>query len=464
MKNSLTDTIAAVSTPIGGGGIGIVRMSGKRALEIADRIFASKDGILTSKRDTYTVHYGRVVDGENNFVDEALLSVMRSPKSYTKEDIVEINCHGGISAVKKALELILSLGARLAEPGEFTKRAFLNGRIDLAQAEAVCDIVNAKTESALKIATAQLEGALSGDINAIRDEVIDIAGRIEAAIDFPEEDIDIIKGERLMQRTKDALEALKALIDSSDRGMIMREGVLAVICGRPNVGKSSLMNLLLKRDRVIVTPLPGTTRDVVEETINLRGVPVRVMDSAGIGSSSDIIQKESNRKAKRSLDIADIVIFVLDGSAPLEKEDIEISALLKKKKKNTIPVINKADLPQKLLREDASSVLEADSALKVSAKDKTGIDDLEGAISDRMWAGRHLQGEGSVVANARHREALEAAYNNLNTALNSLKDSQGADIASVDIKEAIYHLGLITGKSVSDDILDRIFENFCIGK
>ncbi|MDP2929291.1 MAG: tRNA modification GTPase, partial [Candidatus Omnitrophota bacterium] len=321
---NVDDTITAPATPAGEGPIGIIRISGAKALEIADKIFVSKDGKKPSKFDTYTIHYGHIVaprtnneqrilrqssgfvpgkvEGRttnNEIIDEVLLTVMRAPKSYTKEDIVEINCHGGIQAVKKVFDIVIKCGARIAQPGEFTKRAFLNGRIDLAQAEAVLDVIRAKTEGSLKAAIGQLEGSLSKDVAGILETLIDAASHIEASIDFPDEELDIIREGALTVKINGVLDKMKNLIDSFSEGVVLREGVLAVICGKPNVGKSSLMNLLLKRDRVIVAPIPGTTRDAVEETISLSGVPIRLVDTAGIGEVKDILYKESSDRSKR---------------------------------------------------------------------------------------------------------------------------------------------------------------------
>ncbi|MFA4980977.1 MAG: tRNA uridine-5-carboxymethylaminomethyl(34) synthesis GTPase MnmE [Candidatus Omnitrophota bacterium] len=461
-NNSPDDTIAALSTPIGEGGISIARLSGPKALMIADAVFASKDKDKPSKFKTYTVHYGHIVDEKNRVVDEVLLTVMKAPKSYTKEDVVEINCHGGIQAAKRALELILERGARLAEPGEFTKRAFLNGRLDLAQAEAVLDVIRSKTEGSLKVAMSQLDGGLSNKVNAILDSMIDAASQIEASIDFPEEDIEIIENSGLVKKVEGVIRGLQDLVRTYRSGAVLREGVLAIICGKPNVGKSSLMNLLLNRDRVIVSPIPGTTRDAVEEVINLKGVPVRLVDTAGIADAKDALDKEGVKRSKKYLDLADIVILVLDGSTAIGKEDLDIIKLALGKKK--IVVINKSDLPKKTDAKKAKKFFKDDKIVEISVGKRRNIGTLEKELLGAVWSGEYDQGESAVVANARHKELLDRALDNMLSVKKALAKRTPCELVAVDLKEALYHLGLIVGKSVSDDILDRIFEQFCIGK
>ena len=471
-EHSVDDTIAAPATPVGEGGIGIVRMSGARALEIADKIFVSKDGKRASDYETHTIHYGHIAAPQTNneqrttndeIIDEVLLTVMRAPKSYTKEDIVEINCHGGIQAVKKIFDLVIKCGARVAQPGEFTKRAFLNGRIDLAQAEAVLDVIRAKTEGSLKAAVGQLEGCLSIDISGMLDALVGIASHVEASIDFPDEELDIIKEEALENKIRDILDKMKNLIDSFSEGVVLREGVLAVICGKPNVGKSSLMNLLLKRDRVIVAPIPGTTRDAVEEMISLNGVPVKLVDTAGIGEVKDVLYKESSDRSRRYIERSDIILLILDASSPINEEDLHIIRLVEGKKK--IVIINKIDLsaypaPKKRL----TPLFKGDAVVEVSVEKKINIDLLERSILDIVWSGKFTQGEGSIVTNARHKELLDKAFNNMLSVSKAVKDAMHPELIAVDLKEAIFNLGLIVGRSASDDILDKIFENFCIGK
>ena len=466
-EESLEDTIAAVSTPVGEGGIGIVRMSGRNALEIADKIFVSKDGKKPSDYETYTVHYGQIKN-----IDEVLLTVMRSPKSYTKEDVVEINCHGGIQAVKRVFDLVIRCGSRVAQPGEFTKRAFLNGRIDLTQAEAVLDVIRAKTEGSLRAAMGQLEGSLSKDISGMLDLLVSIVSHVEASIDFPDEELDIIKEGDLEKKVSGILGKMKDLIDSFSDGVVLREGVLAVICGKPNVGKSSLMNLLLKRDRVIVAPIPGTTRDAVEEIISLNGVPMRLVDTAGIGEVKDALYKESSDRSRRYIERSDIVLLMLDASSPISEEDLHIIKLVENKKK--IVIINKIDLKEEGEKGDSALFLEESNSKKgaiplfpvveISVEKKINIDLLERSILEMVWSGKFTQGEGAMVTNARHKELLDKAFNNMLSVSKAIKEAMHPELIAVDLKEAIFNLGLIVGRSASDDILDKIFENFCIGK
>ena len=471
-RYNMEDTIAAVSTPIGEGGIGIVRLSGPDALRIADGIFVSKDGKSPSCFRTYTVHYGHVVEKVSKrpafanvrvsgTVDEVLLTVMRAPKSYTKEDIVEINCHGGIQAAKKVLDLVMKSGARVAEPGEFTKRAFLNGRIDLNQAEAVLDVIRAKTEASLRVAMNQLEGVLSAKINRIIDDIVNITSALEASIDFPEEELEIINKSRTVKRVKDIVGQLRELIESFGGGMVFREGVLAIICGKPNVGKSSLMNILLKRDRVIVSPIPGTTRDAVEETINLKGIPVRLVDTAGIVRTIDLLERESIQRSRKYLQLADIAIVVLDNSVKLDEEDLKVAKLVGDKKK--VVVINKSDLKKKLDMKRVKALFKNDRIIEISVQKKKNIELLEKAVSGIIWQGDFSQGEAALVSNIRHKELLDKSLENM---LSVKKALLGAlpELIAIDLKEAIYNLGLIVGRSISEDVLDRIFEQFCIGK
>lgn len=471
---NLDDTIVAVSTPIGEGGIGIVRLSGSGALEISDKIFKPSGSGKPSEFKTYTTHYGHIVNiskscanhqtptTDHNIIDEVILTVMRSPGSYTKEDIVEINCHGGLQAIKKVLELVLECGARLAEPGEFTKRAFLNGRIDLAQAEAVLDVIRAKTEGALRIAVGQLEGGLSKKVNDMREEILDILSHVEASIDFPEEDIEIIKEKNVVKKIDAALKGLQDLIETYKGGIVMREGVLMAICGKPNAGKSSLMNLLLKRDRVIVSPVPGTTRDAIEETINIRGIPIRIVDTAGIGRTKDLLGREGVRRSKKYLELADIVLLMLDASSEIQATDREIIKLIGNKKK--IIVVNKIDLKKKINIKDVRRLFKREMIVEISIKTKKNIKRLEKSVSDTVWKGKFNQAEGAIVSNARHKELLDRALENMLSVKKALKGGLSGELLTIDLKEAVFNLGLLIGKSVSDDILNRIFDQFCIGK
>lgn len=461
-RNSIDDTIAAISTPIGEGGISIVRLSGARSIGIADSIFTAKNGKAPSECASHTMSYGYIVQHDRKIVDEVLLTVMRAPKTYTREDIVEINCHGGIQAAKNVLGLVLKSGARMAEPGEFTKRAYLSGRLDLTQAEAVLDVIRSKTEGSLRVAMGQLGGEISRAVNALRDGIIDIASQVEAAIDFPEEDVEILKPIQLKKRLEDIVERMERLADSFGEGVVLREGVLAVICGKPNVGKSSLMNLLLKRDRVIVSPIPGTTRDSIEELINLKGIPVRIVDTAGIGKNRCRLEAEGIRRSKAYIEEADMALFMLDASSGFGREDEAILKALGGRKK--IVIINKTDRGRKLDVKKIRERFKGDRVIEISVTKKRNINLLEDAIAGMIWGGEFIQAESSVVSNARHKELLDKALVNMVSVKGLLEEGASPDIIAIDLKEAVVNLGLIVGKSVSDDILDRIFEQFCIGK
>ena len=462
MKYNLDDTIVAISTPIGEGGIGIVRLSGRNSLSIADKIFKSKDGNPPSRFKSYTTHYGHILSALKEIIDEVILTVMRSPKSYTKEDIVEINCHGGIVPLKNVLELILSSGARLAQPGEFTMRAFLNGRIDLAQAESVSDIIRSKTDTSLRAAMSQLEGGLSETVRGLRNDLINLTTHIEASIDFPEEDVEILSSCGLKEKIKEAVDRLKVLIDSADKGRILREGIRTVICGKPNVGKSSLMNSLLKEKRVIVSHLPGTTRDTIEEIINIDGIPLKIVDTAGIIESADLLTKEGVARSRFHIKTADLVLFLLDGSRSLCANDKIIMDEIKDKK--VIVVINKTDLPKRLEVSKIRETLHDKTIMEISVKDKRNLKELEDAISNMVWGGRVTADHTAVVTNARHKALLIESRRALKKVLHNLKENLYLELTALNMKEAIDSLGGITGETINDDILGRIFSNFCVGK
>ncbi|MFA5276732.1 MAG: tRNA uridine-5-carboxymethylaminomethyl(34) synthesis GTPase MnmE [Candidatus Omnitrophota bacterium] len=461
LKDNLTDTIAAISTPVGEGGIGIVRLSGKDALKIADKIFVSKDGKKPSTFVTYTVHYGWIVARqETGIIDEVLLTVMRSPRSFTKEDIVEINCHGGIIATRAVLERVLEGACRLAEPGEFTKRAFLNGRIDLAQAEAVLDVIRAKTDGALKLGLEQLKGGLSKEINKIRSYLLDALAALEADIDFPEEGSFSLETPKIYGKLKSAQNDCKKILENARRGQVFREGIHVVICGRPNVGKSSLLNALLKTERSIVTPVAGTTRDTVEEIIDIKGIPVRIVDTAGILEPRDLIEKKAVEHSKKHIAAADLVILMFDASKQLAKDDLNL--IKKLSRKNCIAVINKIDLNNKIKSEKITKIFRHTVAL--SAKKNKNIDLLEEAIADLIYRGEVFRAEYSMVSNLRHITALRHAQKLIAEALNSLDNKLPPEFISQDIKEAMSFIDDILGKTFTEDLLDKIFSDFCIGK
>jgi tRNA modification GTPase len=449
------DTIAAISTPPGEAGVGIVRLSGPGALEVAGRIFFSPKG---RKPRSHRVVYGFVRDPETGEqVDEVLLNFMRAPHSYTREDVVEINCHGGVFPMRRVLELTLRHGARLAGPGEFTKRAFLNGRLDLAQAEAVLDLIRAKTEASERIALEQLRGALSGRINSLRERVLGVCAHVEAYIDFPEEDIETGSMEEMKKLVREVMDEAASLSGSFDEGRIFREGVKTAIVGRPNVGKSSLLNALLLRDRAIVTEMPGTTRDVIEECLNIKGLPLVVMDTAGIREAHDMAEAEGVRRSLMAIEDADLVIVVLDGNVPLNDEDGGLIGRVKEK--NSIIAVNKSDLLPAL--EDLSGL--GLDAVRVSAKTGEGIDELKELVFGSCIKTPAALGDGVMVTNLRHKEALDASARFLGAALEAF-DTRPVEIISMELREALDRLGEIVGHVTTEDILDRIFSEFCIGK
>lgn len=454
------DTIAAVSTAAGEGGISIIRVSGDNALGIVSKIFKGKNHNSLDDMKTYTLRYGYIFDSENNIVDEVIVSYMKGPKSYTAEDTVEINCHGGIVAVNRVLELTICAGARLAEPGEFTKRAFLNGRIDLTQAEAVIDIIRSKTDLAMKSAMLQSEGHLSKVINGIRGKLIELIAHIEATVDYPEDDLEVITSVKVSDALKIVIDEIEDAIDKASQGKILREGINTVIVGKPNVGKSSLLNSLLMENRAIVTEIPGTTRDVIEEYINLDGIPIKIVDTAGIRETDDVVEKIGVRKSKEKIIEADLVILVLDGSRELTLEDKTIIEQIKDKR--TIVLLNKVDLKLKIQDNDINW-LESDYIINTSIISGTGINELKDAIKKLFFHGE-ISSDQMLITNIRHKEALINAKKSCIQACNALLDTCAIDLASIDIRSAWYSLGMITGDTIEEDILDTIFSKFCLGK
>ena len=459
INNDLSDTIAAVSTPVGVGGIGIVRISGKGALNIADKIFISPDGKKPSAFKTYTTHYGAIAR-QSKIIDEVILTVMRGPKSYTREDIVEINCHGGIVALREALELVLESGARLACPGEFTKRAFLNGRIDLTQAEAVLDIIRAKTDSALKLGVEQLKGSLSNEINKYRESLLGVLAQLEAGIDFPQEEVPREDPKAISENLAAVEKGLGKLIAGSRLARILREGIHVVICGKPNVGKSSLLNALLKEERSIVTPVAGTTRDAIEEIIDIKGIPVRIVDTAGILEPRDLVEKKAVARSRKHIASADLVIILFDASKRLSKEDTFLINKLKKKK--VIALVNKSDLKQKIERVRLAKIFR--SVIDISAKKMININLLENAIADLVYSGHIASREPLMAVSLRHTDIIRRAKIIIARARESLDNSLPPEFIAQDIKEALDYLDEISGKKFSEDLLDKIFSEFCIGK
>ena len=460
---ALDDVIAAISTPAGSGGIGIVRISGTGSIDVADRIFKGASDKKLAEKKSHTISYGHIVDPKTNeTADEVLVSIMKGPNSYTREDVVEINCHGGFTAVNKVLEICVNNGARHAEPGEFTKRAFLNGRIDLSQAEAVIDIINSKTDLSRQSAVYQLEGSLKNKMTALRDELLTTIATIEAAIDYPEHDIEEETYRILHNKTTGLIEKVDELLETADKGKIIREGISTVILGKPNVGKSSLLNALLREERAIVTDVPGTTRDTVEEFVNIGGVPVKIIDTAGIRDTDDTVEKIGVEKSRRIAEEADLLLMLADLSRPFDDEDKEILSLIKGRK--AIVILNKTDLPQVLDSKTAFEGIDEASIISISAKTGDGIDELTKRLEDMFFGGQLEINNSVVISNVRHKNALYAAKESLERAITTIEIRMPEDLVSIDLKQAYDHLGEITGDSIEEDLLDKIFSQFCLGK
>ena len=467
-----TDTIVAIATALSDSGIGIVRVTGDEAIQIVNRIFVNKNGkSCFCEYKTHTIHYGYIIDAfskEEDFhekiIDEVMVALMKAPNSYTKEDTVEINCHGGVLLLQKVLELIIKCGARMAEPGEFTKRAFLNGRIDLAKAEAVMDLIHSQNEFALKSSVEQLRGSVSEAVRNLREEIIYEIAFIESALDDPEHiSLDGYE-ERLQEKTTSILERVRKLIASADNGKMMKEGINTVIVGKPNAGKSSLLNHMVGEERAIVTDIAGTTRDVLQESIRLHGISLNMIDTAGIRSTEDIVEKIGVERAKEYAAKADLILYVVDSSVPLDDSDREIISVIQDKK--VIILLNKSDLETKVSEEELKDLFHnKDIALvRTSTKESTGMEEFEEIIKDMFFHGQIKANEEVVITNMRHKEALVEAEKSLQMVMDSLEMHMPEDFYSIDLMSAYTSLGTIIGEEVDEDLVNEIFTKFCMGK
>ncbi|KGM98569.1 tRNA uridine-5-carboxymethylaminomethyl(34) synthesis GTPase MnmE [Clostridium botulinum] len=455
------DTIAAIATNLGESGVSIIRVSGERALSIVSEIFIGKNDRKLDDIRTYSMRYGFIIDkvsGEK--LDEVIVSYMKGPRSFTAEDVVEINCHGGVVVTKRILEEAIKAGARFASPGEFTKRAFLNGRIDLSQAEAVIDLINAKTELSAKSALEQSEGKLSKEISHLRDKLLEIIANIEATVDYPEDDLEEITSERGKESVNKIITEIDKLLSSANEGKILREGLNTVIVGKPNVGKSSILNALLMETRAIVTDIPGTTRDVIEEYMSIEGIPIKIVDTAGIRETDDIVEKIGVEKSREKILNSDLTVLVLDSSRGLDAEDKEIIDFIKDKK--YIVLLNKIDLDTKLDKESLNK-LNSDYIIDISAKTGKGLDRFKEVIKELFFSGE-VTSKDVMITNTRHKEALIRAKNSLIAGKGALENTFAIDLASIDLRDAWKNLGEINGDTVEEDIIDKIFSKFCLGK
>jgi tRNA modification GTPase len=458
------DTIAAISTPMGEGAIAIVRLSGDEAFDIGEKVFRGMKGTSMKEFASHTIHYGHIIDPDTEqVVEEVMVSVMRGPKTFTREDIIEINCHGGLVSVNKVLQLVLKHGARLAEPGEFTKRAFLNGRIDLSQAEAVMDLIRAKTDRAMNVALNQMEGRLSKLIRKLRQEILETLAHVEVNIDYPEyDDVEEMTHGVLMEKSKHVRDEIDKLIQTSEQGKILREGLSTVIIGRPNVGKSSLLNSLVHENKAIVTDIPGTTRDVIEEYVNVRGVPLRLVDTAGIRETEDIVERIGVERSRQVLKEADLILLVLNYADELTHEDEQLFEAVKGM--DVIVIVNKTDLPQKIDLDRVRKLAKEHPLVTTALLEEEGIDELEEAISSLFFAGSLEAGDMTYVSNSRHIALLNQASQAINEAINSVEMGTPIDIAQIDLTRTWELLGEIIGDSVHESLIDQLFSQFCLGK
>lgn len=457
------DTIAAISTPPGEGGIGIIRISGEEALEVADRVYRMGNKKL-SEQKTHTIHYGKVINPKTDEqIDEVMATVMRAPKTYTREDVVEINCHGGILAVNKVLQTVLNNGARLAEPGEFTKRAFLNGRIDLSEAEAVMDMIRAKTDKAMRMAIDQMDGSLSNLIRNLRQEILNTLAQVEVNIDYPEyDDVEEMTSKLLMEKAYGIKDQVNALLETAQQGKILREGLATAIIGRPNVGKSSLLNKLLKEDKAIVTDIAGTTRDIVEEYVSVKGVPLRLIDTAGIRDTEDQVEKIGVERSRQAILDADLVLLVFNQSEALTDEDLKLIEATNDQKR--IVILNKMDLKNKLNLEELKKHLNGDAIVTTSVISDDGLAELEQQIADLFFSGQTGERDATYVSNVRHIALLRDTIDALDDVIEGIEMDMPVDLVQIDMTRAWDLLGEIIGDSVQDELITQLFSQFCLGK
>ena len=456
------DTITSISTPMGEGAIGIVRLSGPQAIEIGDILYKGKKKL--SEVETHTINYGHIIDPETNeTVEEVMVSVLRAPKTFTREDIIEINCHGGILTINRILELTMTYGARMAEPGEYTKRAFLNGRIDLSQAEAVIDFIRSKTDRASKVAMNQIEGRLSDLIKKQRQSILEILAQVEVNIDYPEyDDVEDATTDFLLEQSKRIKEEINQLLETGAQGKIMREGLSTVIVGRPNVGKSSMLNNLIQDNKAIVTEVAGTTRDVLEEYVNVRGVPLRLVDTAGIRDTEDIVEKIGVERSRKALSEADLILFVLNNNEPLTEDDQTLFEVIKNE--DVIVIINKTDLEQRLDVSELREMIGDMPLIQTSMLKQEGIDELEIQIKDLFFGGEVQNQDMTYVSNSRHISLLKQARQSIQDAIDAAESGIPMDMVQIDLTRTWEILGEILGESASDELIDQLFSQFCLGK
>ena len=456
------DTITSISTPMGEGAIGIVRLSGPQAIEIGDILYKGKKNL--SEVETHTINYGHIIDPETDeTVEEVMVSVLRTPKTFTREDIIEINCHGGILTINRILELTMTYGARMAEPGEYTKRAFLNGRIDLSQAEAVMDFIRSKTDRASKVAMNQIEGRLSDLIKKQRQSILEILAQVEVNIDYPEyDDVEDATTDFLLEQSKRIKEEINQLLETGAQGKIMREGLSTVIVGRPNVGKSSMLNNLIQDNKAIVTEVAGTTRDVLEEYVNVRGVPLRLVDTAGIRDTEDIVEKIGVERSRKALSEADLILFVLNNNEPLTEDDQTLFEVIKNE--DVIVIINKTDLEQRLDVSELREMIGDMPLIQTSMLKQEGIDELEIQIKDLFFGGEVQNQDMTYVSNSRHISLLKQARQSIQDAIDAAESGIPMDMVQIDLTRTWEILGEIIGESASDELIDQLFSQFCLGK